>query len=65
VARMRQRGEMLTGSWSANLKESGHLKPTRIFGKLILLSKIDLQEVGRKKWTALISSRIGTDGGLL
>jgi hypothetical protein len=36
VAHMRQRCEMHTGSWSGNLKESGHLKPTRIFGKVLL-----------------------------
>jgi len=36
VEHMRQRGEMHAGSWSGNLKESGHLKPSFIFGKEIL-----------------------------
>jgi hypothetical protein len=38
VARIRQGDEMHTESSSGNVKESGHLKRRRIFGKVILKS---------------------------
>ena len=58
MARMRKRGEMYTESWSGNLKENGHLEPTRIFGKVIL--KLILKKKDARK----IWSRIERECGL-
>jgi len=62
VARM-GRGEMYTGFWWGNLRESDHLEDKGVDGRIILRWTFSKWALG--VWTGLIWLRIGTDSGHL
>jgi len=57
------RGEVYTGFWWGNLRESHHMENPGIDGRLILRWIIRKWEGG--PWAELICLRIGTGGGHL
>ena len=57
------RGEVHTGFWWRNMRESDHLEDPVVDGRIILSSIFRKWDV--RAWTGLIWLMVGTGGGLL